>query len=393
MKQVLIRSFASFFMVTGLVAAAEAPLTIYSGERYSGEAVDLAGFAVLSGDDIPKMIGQNAVSMILRKGHSVCIGTEKTGEGMSKVIIAGTRDVKIPLLSDAFREHINFIRISKWREVKKKGFGGRYTGGLNCSWYYMWGGFSDGRDASQWVPMAWGGGWLNPTREKELRKMDNLVQILGFNEPDDCEGQSGQHGDLCKQKVAVEKTKPLARLGLRMGGPGLRESGPFTWLPEYMKHAEKQGVRIDFVAVHWYDWEGVWQENQARKAGDEARIAEIRSVENIFARFKRYIHTVHEKYGLPIWITEFNCNPGREESLQIEFMKRAMPWLDEQDFVERYAYFQPFGGSGDFHEVRNDPDSPLTAMGRLYRDHESVPALKDGVWLGANNLTGPEIEE
>jgi len=74
-------------------------------------------------------------------------------------------------------------------------------------------------------------------------------------------------------------------------------------------------------------------------------------------------------------------------------MKRAMPWLDQQDFVERYAYFQPYGGNGDFHEVRNDSDTPLTAMGRLYRDHESVPALKDGVWLGANNLSGPEIEE
>ena len=37
--------------------------------------------------------------------------------------------------------------------------------------------------------------------------------------------------------------------------------------------------------------------------------------------------------------------------------------------------------------------TPLTAMGRLYRDHESVPALKDWVWLGANNLSGPEIEE
>jgi len=392
MKQFFMSFLISLFALAGHLAA-EAPLTIYSGERFSGEAVDITSFAVLSGQDIPEMIGEKAVSIILRKGHSVCIGTEQTGGGLSRVIIAGTRDVSIPLLSDEFRENIQFIRISKWTEVKKKGYGGRYPGGLNCSWYYTWGGFSGGRDESQWVPMAWGGNWLNPEREIALGKMDNLVQVLGFNECDDCEGQSGQYGNLCIQSVAVEKTKPLARLGLRLGGPSLRESGPFEWLPEYMKLAKAQKVRIDFVPVHWYDWNGIWQENQAKRAGNQARVAEIRKVENIFSRFKQYIHEVHEKYGQPIWITEFNCNPAREPRLQIEFMKLAMAWLDEQDFVERYAYFQPAGGHGDFNEIRNNPDSPLTAMGRLYRDHESVPALKDGVWLGANNLLGPETEE
>lgn len=38
-----------------------------------------------------------------------------------------------------------------------------------------------------------------------------------------------------------------------------------------------------------------------------------------------------------VWITEFASVDGSEED-KIWFLKQVLPWLDQQDFVFRYAY-------------------------------------------------------
>lgn len=63
-----------------------------------------------------------------------------------------------------------------------------------------------------------------------------------------------------------------------------------------------------------------------------------------------------------VWITEFALS-GADEKANVEFLKRAMEWLDGNGDVERYSWFWagPYTGSALVNE-----DASLTALGRLY---------------------------
>jgi hypothetical protein len=64
---------------------------------------------------------------------------------------------------------------------------------MDNSWFYRWSnqGLSDLQ--REYTPMAWGFGAANDDSDIELYKSKyKSTHVLGFNEPDDCEGQSGQ---------------------------------------------------------------------------------------------------------------------------------------------------------------------------------------------------------
>jgi len=98
-----------------------------------------------------------------------------------------------------------------------------------------------------------------------------------------------------------------------------------------MDKAAKQKARVDFIALHWYDWGN--QNNN--------KDADFLTAEAVFNRFVRYIENVHMNYpDLPLWVTEFNANVNRtSEDIHKTFMKLATEWMDRQDYIERYAYF------------------------------------------------------
>jgi hypothetical protein len=60
--------------------------------------------------------------------------------------------------------------------------------------------------------------------------------------------------------------------------------------------------------------------------------------------FKDYVMQAHEDVGYRlVWITEFQGPSLKEE--EIAFLEEVLPWLDSQDYVNRYAYFMAFKGS------------------------------------------------
>lgn len=63
--------------------------------------------------------------------------------------------------------------------------------------------------------------------------------------------------------------------------------------------------------------------------------------------------------NLPIWITEFQCYG--DDSQQAAFLNDVIPWLDSQDYVERYAYFGVFP---DY--LLNDAGNALSEAGQAY---------------------------
>lgn len=88
---------------------------------------------------------------------------------------------------------------------------------------------------------------------------------------------------------------------------------------------------------------------------------------------KTRVTAAYNYYKMPIWITEFNANRNRSRAVQDAFLQLALPWLESTPYVERYAYFQPIGGNGDFLDASGN----LTSTGLIYLNHISTPSIKE----------------
>ncbi|KAF2710972.1 glycoside hydrolase family 128 protein, partial [Pleomassaria siparia CBS 279.74] len=199
------------------------------------------------------------------------------------------------------------------------------TTNSKVSWMYNW--YQDviaPPTGFYYVPMLWSAApdavdrW-NANVDKNV-KTHCCYNFLAFNEPDRCV----DHDSACISDVGVAATayktwmQPIsARYGdkIRLGSPAVTNGAPPMGL-DYLSRfiATCTGCQIDFVAIHWYD------------------------NANNFAYFKLHVKNAYEAGGRrPVWITEFR--PTGSEADVIAFLKEALPWLDSQDYVERYAYF------------------------------------------------------
>lgn len=353
------------------------PLTIYSNEDNTGTEAEIVVNQVYSGSSIPNQLNNNIHSFYLKRGYMLTIAVNDDGTGKSKVFIASEEDLEIHSLSNFFQAGISFIRVIPWNWVSKKGTGGDIAG-MDNTWFYRWNnqGLSDlQRECS---PMAWGYGGANDSNDINLYQSKyKTTHVLGFNEPDDCNGQSGQYNDLCTVSTAVGVYENLMKTGLRMVSPACRQGAVFTWLDLFNQQAIQNDIRIDVIAVHWYDW------------GANPQDSPNADPNTIFNRFKVYLQNVYALYGLPIWITEFNGNKYRSIQSNRQFMELAIPYLEGLDFVERYAWFEPQNidtpddpGNGEFF----DEAMNLTDIGMFYKNQTSAPSIAASYYSGHNNL-------
>lgn len=348
-----------------------APLQVYTGSNLSGSSGLIKADKIYSGGSIPEGLDNSISSFKLKRGYQATFAIQENGTSMSKVYIASEEDLVINDLPVALQNTISFIRVVRWEWIVKKGTGG-YINDLNAGWYYNWNNNQITEANYQYVPMAWGASGASSSAINKVIEKDDVSHLLGFNESDNCNDQSGQYNNLCDPAVAVAYYEKLMGTGLRLGTPAPRENGPFGWLDDFNKIAKERNVRFDFVAFHWYDWGS----NPASTPNASASV--------IFNRFKNYLERVHDQYNLPIWITEFNANPNRSNATQEAFLKLALPYLESLDYVERYAYFQPNGGEADY----KDASGNLTNIGELYLAHQSTPSIPELSYSAPNNLEG-----
>ncbi len=161
--------------------------------------------------------------------------------------------------------------------------------------------------------------------------------LLGFNEPN-----FGVQANLTPAQAAAAWPKLeaiAAARGLELVSPALNycggdcnETDPFVWLDAFF--AACTGCKVDYVAFHWYAC--------SRDA-----------LTYILGRF--------ESYGRPVWLTEFACldSPDKSVPAQQAYMKQAVPLLETDPKVFRYAWFigRSFPGA--------DPDNLFGAPGAL----------------------------
>ncbi|KAF1816198.1 hypothetical protein P152DRAFT_374387, partial [Eremomyces bilateralis CBS 781.70] len=195
-----------------------------------------------------------------------------------------------------------------------------FSGSDHISWAYNWGNKPDGLTGLEYIPMLWGLGdkLLGWEQNAKDAIANGASAILAFNEPDHVT-QSLLTPALAAAGYKKYVQEPFGGSDVRLGSPAVTNGGGsmgLTWLGKFLEACSD--CQVDFAVIHWYDYAS--------------------RVDN----FKSHIQQAHEKTGLPIWITEFGAF-GSDEEIKA-FLEEVLPWLDSQDYVERYAYFMAKDG-------------------------------------------------
>jgi hypothetical protein len=217
-------------------------------------------------------------------------------------------------------------------------------------WSYNW--YSrppGGGDPSiEFVPMIWGGGSLSQTIPSSSK------YLLGFNEPD-----LAKQSNLTEQEAAAywpsleAKASPL---GIPIVSPAVSYctpvdggagqcteptvTDPYTYLKNFL--ADCQGCKVDYIAVHWYNCD----------------LPSLRGYIDGDGNFPGFV-----QFGKPIWLTEFACNGTATVAQQKAYMQEAVPYLESNPNVMRYAWFS----ANDIPSaLLTNSDGSLTDLGQTY---------------------------
>ncbi|RYE97042.1 MAG: hypothetical protein EOO77_39815, partial [Oxalobacteraceae bacterium] len=193
----------------------------------------------------------------------------------------------------------------------------------------------------EFVPQLWGGDDAASFQAAVLANVPATQNILTFNEPDSAgDGQATMTPALAAT-IWKKYVDPLADHGIRLGSPATTgtDSG-IQWLKEF--YGNCTDCQIDFIATHWY---GSFQ-------GLAAHLGNLYNVFN----------------GTKMWVTELGIDFATIEDSNSMF-NQTIPWLDNLEWVERYAWFGSFrssesniGPNATFMDANGD----LTSMGKTY---------------------------
>ena len=165
--------------------------------------------------------------------------------------------------------------------------------------------------------------------------------VLAFNEPDGCCWSCGNSCMNVSSAVSAYKTwvQPYAgkvALGTPAVTNGVGSGVGVDYLAQFMGNCT--GCTVDFIPLHWYG--SVLDPNS----------------------FTSYVQSVYAKFGKPIWVTEFGTTSGTSAQI-VTFLQSALPWLDGQSYVKRYAYFMDNNQGTPYLLNTNNT---MTDIGKVY---------------------------
>ncbi|MCX6309182.1 MAG: glycosyl hydrolase [Bacteroidia bacterium] len=295
-------------------------------------------------------------SILLKKGFELCMSSDGAGQGYSQVWVADKEDMFINLPDELSMKN-SFFRIVPWRWVSKKGMAGEGVKKVLAGtfWNYEWEPSGESTSDIEFVPMIKGRVQNKNYRWEEVRVRDGQTHMLGFNEP-----MSDKQGDLTVDE-AIALWPKEQMMGLRLGSPA-RTDGDIgdKWLIEFMQKAKDKGYRIDFVNIHCYN-------------------------KNNAPAMRSWINAEYQKYGKPIWLSEFNCDQFTTVAAQEKYVAEVVKMLEDAPFVERYAYYN----DKDTRNLFNATFTGLSTVGQVYYNQKSNPAFTSppyDKWL-VSNLT------
>jgi len=184
--------------------------------------------------------------------------------------------------------------------------------------------------------------------------------FMGFNEPNNRKNCHRDAEEVAKAWSVVMRRWPNSLLvSPATAGDGIQ------WYDDFFGNCSrlygKGGCRISFLATHTYSC------TPSDTMG--------------------YLKKVHERYGYPVWLTEFSCGIHADEkpmSAHVAFMREILPLLDAAPFVHRYAWMSARDSSGFRGLIETGPEGRprLTELGRIWNSGGGVPAGgKSASWL------------
>ncbi|CAD0053117.1 unnamed protein product [Aureobasidium pullulans] len=245
-----------------------------------------------------------------------------------------------------------------------------WTTDSDLTWYYNYGSVptSDFNGKLEFVPMLWGApedpendmSFYN-TVKNLVSEGNNISYVLGFNEPDGCDGSSG--GSCVTAATAAQVWKkqmePLKRdFGIKLGAPAVTGApNGFVWLQNFFSECailaasadnnatNTTSCEVDFIPAHWY--------------GD-------------FGGLASHLGQVNGTYQniSSIWVTEFACAGCTLEASQ-SFANTTFEYLDRINYMGRYSYFGSFRSS-----VSNK--GKLTDIGAVYLNQAMTGNIPKG---------------
>ena len=229
---------------------------------------------------------------------------------------------------------------------------------LNVSWYYNWTPretepCSDGR-GGEFVPMLWGHAGAEQSASGITSAIANMVSrgyktVLGFNEPDN-PSQSN-----IPVANAIALWPAFDNRALLVGSPATAANANpgQAWFTNFMNElAARPGLRVDFLAIHWYGW----------NAG---------SCDANAAQLENYVRWAERFAGnRPIWITEWGCLNASAPNSEtvVNFFNGAIAMFARHPRIERYAWYPWATNCG-----LNASNGSLTPLGQAYA---AAPAFK-----------------
>jgi Ca2+-binding RTX toxin-like protein len=248
-------------------------------------------------------------------------------------------------------EHPEKIGISLW-DIDDQGTALNDVDRANFNWYYNWDyralwDVDPAPDRGHFVPMVWDETFLTEQALAQI-KASGATTLLGFNEPDDLR----QANMTVEQAIAL--WPQLQATGLRLGSPATTKNGALgadSWLGRFMAEADRQGLQVDFITVHYYSTDG-----------------------DVDA-FKSWLEAVYKQYKKPIWVTEWVLadwnNPGRfTPSEQAAFARAGTEMMDDLPFVEKHSWFAAYEGGDGWHLNSSlfNSNNELTPVGRVFAE-------------------------
>ena len=237
------------------------------------------------------------------------------------------------------------------------------------SWDYNWGN-APTNDAATWFdanemdycPMCWNGSYNSDKIRDYVKAHPNTKYLLAFNEPnltDQARMTPAEAAAIWQPVVDLAK-----ELNLKLVSPAMNYGtlagyhDPVKWLDEFFAQPNVSLDDVYAIAIHCY-------------------MSSASAVKGFVEKF--------EKYGKPIWLTEFcawDPVPGSVNT-QMDYMCTVLNYLESCKSVERYAWFIPrTNGKVDsppYMQLLTHDDPPaLTELGKMYC---LISPMDTTVWL------------
>lgn len=323
-------------------------LQVFAGPNFTGATANFGSYTYYNTPAALGVMNRAISSFRLKRGYMATFSTQTGGAGPSQVYVAQDADLEVARLPAELDNAVRFVRVFPWRWVSKKGSCDVLPETLDAAWYYNWNNNQNSPLDWEYVPIRQQRWWPGyPTNKPDS------THLLGFNEPDN--PVEDAYTSLGNGSIdnAIAVWPELLASGLRVGSPAVTDGG-LSWLYEFMEKADAAKLRVDYVAIHFY------------QCGRTA------------TQLYNWLYDIHVRTGRPIWLTEFNNGANWTSCADPTYAANAtrisefIEMMDNAPWLERYAVYSRVEA---VRQMTYD-EGGLTPAGVVYRDNASPIAYQ-----------------